>query len=527
MTLLPTTWQRLALSAPLALAAGITHGLSFAATPTSAPQGWLQILALSILALLWLHTTSARRAATLGYWFGLGWFGIGVHWIFTSLHVYGGMAWPLASVAVVLFCAYLALYPAFAGYLTLRCAPANRPTLSRVMWFACAWGISEWLRGVVLSGFPWIASAYAHVDSPLAGYAPVLGAYAMCTLAALCAGSVAFVLGGRVRRQRLAAALLLTFTAGIGWGLTSHHWTSPSGQPLAVRLVQGNVAQDIKFQPERLLDQFRLYYRLATATPADLIVLPETAFPVPIQHSPAGFFTTLSQHMQRTGSTLLTGIPIMQTRTDTQGPGPMGNEDWYNAVIALGPDTPQPVVDHQGLPSYRKHHLVPFGEYIPTGFGWFVAAMHMPLGEFSRGALAQTPLTVRDQRIGVNICYEDLFGAEIAAALRQPNAPTILLNVSNIAWFGHSIALPQHLLAARVRARETGRPMLRATNTGSTAIIDPRGVVQQQLPAVTQGTLVGTVQGYHGDTPYIRWGEWGWVVLLATLALFARLLRHE
>jgi apolipoprotein N-acyltransferase len=442
------------------------------------------------------------------------------------------MHWLLASLAVVVFCAFLALYPALAAGLSVklgryRLAPSQAPGISQILWFAALWGGSEWLRGTVFTGFPWIASGYAHVEGPLAAYAPVLGVYGLCTLAALLAGSFCWW----TRRALWPGAISLPLVlVSLGLILATQSWTRPHGQPLQVRLVQGNVAQDIKFQQERLIEQFLLYYDLATAAPADLIVLPETAFPVPIQYGPPDFFSALADFARTSDSTLLTGVPIVQTRPALAGRADT-EEDWYNAVIALTAQAPLRVVDHADLPRYAKHHLVPFGEYIPWGFAWFVAAMNMPLGEFSRGDQVQAPFLVKDQRVGVNICYEDLFGHEIAATLHQAQAPTLLLNVSNIAWFGHSVALPQHLLASRLRAKETGRPMLRATNTGMTAVITPDGTVQAQLPAHTRGTLVQTVQGYSGQTPYLRWKDWGFAVFTLMLAacarVFARLTRHE
>jgi apolipoprotein N-acyltransferase len=442
------------------------------------------------------------------------------------------MHWLLAALAVVVFCAFLALYPALAAGLSVklgryRLAPSQAPGISQILWFAALWGGSEWLRGTVFTGFPWIASGYAHVEGPLAAYAPVLGVYGLCTLAALLAGSFCWW----TRRALWPGAISLPLVlVSLGLILATQSWTRPHGQPLQVRLVQGNVAQDIKFQQERLIEQFLLYYDLATAAPADLIVLPETAFPVPIQYGPPDFFSALADFARTSDSTLLTGVPIVQTRPALAGRADT-EEDWYNAVIALTAQAPLRVVDHADLPRYAKHHLVPFGEYIPWGFAWFVAAMNMPLGEFSRGDQVQAPFLVKDQRVGVNICYEDLFGHEIAATLHQAQAPTLLLNVSNIAWFGHSVALPQHLLASRLRAKETGRPMLRATNTGMTAVITPDGTVQAQLPAHTRGTLVQTVQGYSGQTPYLRWKDWGFAVFTLMLAacawVFARLTRHE
>jgi apolipoprotein N-acyltransferase len=516
-----------------AVCAGFFHGISFALTSESPPRWWLQSLALAWLVWLVWHETRVRHAALAGYAFGLGWFGFGVHWVFTSLYRYGEMDGALAATAVVAFCAFLALYPALAAALSVkfaryRQARTQAPGVSQLLGFAVLWGGTEWLRGTLFTGFPWIASGYAHVEGPLAGYAPLFGVYGLSTLSALLAGSVC--LWTRRALWPWAAGLPLLLIS-LGLGLAQVSWTQPVGQPLQVRLVQGNVAQDIKFQPERLLEQFRLYYDLATQAPADLIVLPETAFPVPIQNSPLGFFPALGDYARLTGSTLLAGVPVMQSRPTQVGPGPMGLEDWYNAVIALDPDVPQPVLDHSALPRYAKHHLVPFGEYIPWGFSWFVAAMQMPLGEFSRGDPVQAPFLVKDQRIAVNICYEDLFGHEIATSLRQAQPATLLLNVSNIAWFGHSVALPQHLLASRLRAKETGRPMMRATNTGVTAIIAPTGAVMAQLPVQTRGTLIQTVQGYRGQTPYLLWKDWGFALLTLVLAAlawcFVRLTPYE
>jgi apolipoprotein N-acyltransferase len=210
---------------------------------------------------------------------------------------------------------------------------------------------------------------------------------------------------------------------------------------------------------------------------------------------------------------LITGVPIV----DPDSTKPLGG-DWYNAAIAIAPDSG---TDHPSEPPrYAKHHLVPFGEFVPYGFRWFVDAMVMPLGDFTRGGVVQPPFVVKDQRVAVNICYEDLFGNEIAAMLRQPEPASILLNLSNIAWFGDSIALPQHLAASRMRAIETGRPMLRATNTGITAIVDARGVTRGRLAPFTRGVLEGTVQGMKGTTPYVRAGDWliGAVLLLAFAA---------
>jgi apolipoprotein N-acyltransferase len=275
-----------------------------------------------------------------------------------------------------------------------------------------------------------------------------------------------------------------------------------------VRLLQGNVPQEMKFDPGQVRDNLELYRDMITAGPADLIATPETALPVLLQRLPADFVQSLVGFTSASGSAVLFGVPA-----------PDGPQRYANSVIGLGPNAPP-----GSAYRYDKHHLVPFGEFVPAGARWFVDMMHIPLGDFSAGSLAQPPFPVRDQQVMPNICYEDLFGEEIAATighavLTGSPQPTILLNVSNIAWFGDTIALPQHLQISRMRALEVQRPMLRATNTGVTAVISPHGKVQDQLKTYTRGTLSATVQGRSGWTPYSLYGNW--LVVTLGLALLA------
>jgi apolipoprotein N-acyltransferase len=280
-------------------------------------------------------------------------------------------------------------------------------------------------------------------------------------------------------------------------------WTHPVGQPISVRLLQGNIRQDEKFSAEHLSDILARYRDMLTSAPADLIAAPETAVPVFPQQLPPGYLATFKEYAARTGSAYLFGIPLADSPTA-----------YANSVAGIGP---------QGQ-SYRydKHHLVPFGEFIPTGFRWFTDLMSIPLGDFTRGAAVQAPFAVKDQLVLPNVCYEDVFGEEIAQQLRDaPRPATLLLNVSNLAWYGESVAIPQHLQISRMRSLETGRPMLRATNNGATAIIDGRGQVQQVIPYYRQDTLVGKVQGMAGSTPYIRFGNLTFLALGALMLLGA------
>ncbi len=483
----------------LALVAGGLSVLAFA------PFGlWpLQIATLGLLFWLAAHAASVRHGALLGWLYGFAASVCGVHWLYVSLHHFGGMPAALAVLAVLLLAAYLGAWSALAmgAALWLRRRWQAPPTVALLLLMPACWAVSEWLRGWVLTGFPWLASGYAHSDSPLAGYAPLLGVYGIALVGACIAGALA-LLPARKLPLGVALALLLA-----GAALRAVPWTADHGQPLTVRLLQGAVPQEMKFERAQLEASLDLYRDMIRAQPAQLIATPETAIPVLLGQLAPGYLEDLQRFAQQSGSHLLLGAPI--------GDAPL---HYTNSVIGIAPNAQTP---HY---RYDKHHLVPFGEFIPFGFRWFVDQMHIPLGDFTRGALLQPGFAVGDQRILPNICYEDLFGEEIAAQLAAGHASgtaaTLLLNMSNIAWFGDTIALPQHLQISQLRALETGRPMLRATNTGTTAVIDRHGRISAQLAPYTRATLAATVQGSSGATPYILFGN-QLVLALVLLALGA------
>lgn len=477
---------RIGLSALL----GVAHALAFA--PFGLP--WLQWLALAGLFALALPVARPRDAALAGLAFGLGWFGLGVSWVYVSMHVYGEMPALLAAAATAAFCAFLALYPALALWAGTRLA--SSASWRALVLLPAAWAGAEWLRGVLLTGFPWLASGYAHTDGPLAGFAPIAGVYGVTLVAALIAGCVALGLR-RGPLQALAPLALALALLGGGQALRAVEWTAPAGDPIRVRLLQGNVPQNLKFADGGMaLSEAAYLPLLRDASQADLVILPESVLPLPLSHLPEATLDALAD-VPRRGTALIFGIFIEE---------PRGH--YYNSAVGLAPGgTSQ---------RYSKRHLVPFGEFIPWGFRWFVDRMQMPIGDQQRGGSYQPPMQLAGQRIAVNICYEDLFGAEIRQAFRDPaQAPTLLLNLSNLGWFDDSLALPQHLQISRLRALETGRPVLRATNTGATAIIDARGQLVAQLPYLTRGVLSGEVQGYSGNTPYLRLGDAPALALIA------------
>ncbi len=510
------------LDLPAAALLGVLHAAGFAPpldhwlVPTAA-------LAL-VLRLCGRGGVSARRTLLLGLCFGIGWFAVGLSWLHTSMHVYGGMPWLLAAAAVLIFAGYLALFPAVALTIARRVAGACEPgrldlsargtrspaVLAHAALLAAAWGGAELLRGWLFTGFPWLAIGYAHIDGPLAGYAPLVGVHGIGMLAVLLAA-----LWARPFAHWRLSALVTVLVLGGGAGLRTHSFGTPDGDEVRVRLVQGNVPQQMKFDRERALQAMNDYASMVEGGDAQLTVLPETAWTTPWSSTPPDIAARLLRAARGRDHALAIGMPLFEAPlTDAMGLSPAGPALRYPNSVGLI-RAPSPAIAAR----YDKQHLVPFGEFIPPGFAWFVRMMNIPLGEFARGGSEQPPFAVAGQRFAFDVCYEDLFGEEIARSVRPAEGATVLVNVSNIAWFGNSHALPQHLAIARMRAIETARPMLRATNTGVTAAIDHRGRVHARLPAYQRGVLDVRVQGTRGYTPYVLAGTLAPAGLLAALLL--------
>lgn len=475
---------------------------------------WLPVLTLAALIRLWRGRTP-KQAALIGFAFGLGLFGFGVGWVYVSLHDYGRMPAILAAIATFLFCAVLALFPGAAGFLQAR---VTLSTLTKsVVFIPALWAISEWARGWIFTGFPWLAVGYTQTPpSPLAGYAPILGLYGVSLSVMVSAGLLAWLFGrwkdesGSWKQGVFSPFILhpssLLFAAlwFVGFGLRQIAWTTPTGDPVSVSLVQGNVPQEMKWEPEQIKASLDIYRELTLQSESRLIVLPETALPLFYHQVPDSYTDELATRARANNGAVLFGVPEYVA----------GRDEFYNSVFT-----------GDGKQAYRKVHLVPFGEFIPWGFDWVLEILHIPLSDFSRGSPDQKPLDVAGQKVAVNICYEDAFGEEI---IRQLPEGTLLVNVSNVAWFGDSIAPWQHMQMSQMRALETGRFMLRATNSGLTAIINQRGEVVSYSTPFTRHVLTGEVQGFTGATPYIRFGNslaLAIVFVMLALALF-RLARR-
>lgn len=455
-----------------------------------------------------LRGVGPRAAWNRGLAFGLGMFGVGVNWVYISIHYYGHSPLPAAIGVAFLLVLYLSLFPALLAAAAARWRTRATALLLGVL--PAGWALAEWLRSWLFTGFPWLNLGYSQIDGPLAGYAPLLGVYGLSWLTAFSAALLAWAVFTPGRARWLAPLLFAALWAG-GGALEHYEWTRPSGAPLRVSLVQGNIPQEDKWDADQQVATLEKYLRLTRAEwaardpqdPArrrpDLVVWPESAVPAFQHQVQDNFLAPLREEARSAGSDLLTGIPVLD------------REHWlyYNAVIGLGAE--------EG--AYYKHHLVPFGEYLPLRklFGTLLQVMPLPVADFSAGELGLPPISAAGQPVGVSICYEIIFGEEIIAAL--PEA-AYLVNVSNDAWFGDSLAPHQHLEMARMRALETGRWLLRATNTGISAIIGPDGTIRERSAQFVDAVVRGDIEPRSGATPYVRFGNWP-VVIGAVVVIIA------
>lgn len=458
------------------------------------------LFSLTVLFYFWSKAINPKQALKLGFSFGLGLYTIGIYWIFISLHDFGGMPWWFAGFCTFLLCAFMALFPALVGYLSKRlgCLILSAPVL---------WGLSDWVRSWIFTGFPWLTLGYSQTPhSPLAGYIPVVGIYGVSVLAALLAASIATWFSNQPTAQIWRRNIIMGITLIIVTGLLlkAVEWSKPIGKPFTASLIQGNIPQDIKWSPKAAEGTISQYLTMATDSDAALIILPETALPVIARQLDPKVTNALTAHAQKNDSNIIVGMVDYNTTT----------QEYFNSAFSFGSNTSQ---------AYRKNHLVPFGEFIPLKkmLGWIYRDwLNIPLSDLSRGGASQKPMLLNNQKVAMNICYEDVFGEEVISQL--PEA-TILVNISNDAWYGQSFAADQHMQFSQARAIETGRMMLRATNTGATAVIDPHGYVLAHAPHDTKTTLNTSAQGYKGSTPYVFWGNWSFIIFsFSTITLLWR-----
>ena len=486
------------LGALIALAAELPYG------------GWVQI---PLLSLVWwrfsLQTEGLRKHYLFsGIVFGLGYFVVGLWWLYISLHDVGGMNPLLSCMAVFLLSAYVSLYFSLACF-SLHCFKSSRFS---GLFLASSWAVAEYLRGALFTGFPWMGLAESQVNGPFASIAPYFGGLA-CTFLVVYSSWQIFQLKKYVVYS--TSTLLLVSCITVAASLWS--FTKPIGEPLTVELVQGNFSQSLIFKPEGVLQQIHFYSSAMLQSNAELTIAPETAFSWPENNLPTGVLEHLQSFVDSNNSNLLFGVI-------GRDPNPQKGREFSNRALGLSPSQ---------IPyRYDKNHLVPFGEFIPPGFHWFVNAFSVPLSDFARGGDTQANFIIHRKNqaalyAAVTICYEDVFGGELATRIRNNSKPTnLLINLTNLAWFGKSQAPTQQLRLSQLRSLETGLPALRATNTGITAVLGPDGKVLQALPEFIQGTLSTQVQAYSGKTPYVIWGNLP-ILTISCLLLIWGLIRHR
>lgn len=449
------------------------------------------IISLIGLIYLWEKAPSPVACLQLGFLFGLGLHIVGIYWIYISLHNFGGMPWWFAGFCTFCLCAFMALFPALVGYLSKRIGVLSLsvPVL---------WALSDWVRSWIFTGFPWLTIGYSQTPySPYAGYMPIVGVYGVSLLTVLVAACIAVWIANKnsvSTTWKQTVIVSITCLTASGLIIKNVEWTEPVGAPFDVSLIQGNIPQDIKWSPDAAESTMQQYVEMTKASQAQLIVLPETALPVIASQLDPNIKQTLSQHAIQNNGNLIVGM--VEYNPETQ--------EYFNSALSYGVNPIQ---------SYSKNHLVPFGEFIPLKnlLGWIYRDwLNIPLSDLSRGGTHQQPMQLNDQKVAVNICYEDVFGEEI---IRQLPEATLLVNISNDAWYGQSYAADQHMQFSQARALETGRMVLRSTNTGATAMIDQHGYVRAHAPHDIKTTLNVTVQGYQGATPYVFWGNWPFIVV--------------
>lgn len=443
----------------------------------------LAVVSLAVLFYLWIGA-EPKAAAIIGFVFGLGMFGHGVWWIQVSVHQFGLPVYAFSVAVTAAFIVFMALYPALCGYLAAM-LPATQRSVRILCLYPVLWTAIELLRGWLFSGFPWLLIGYSQTDSPLSVFAPLIGAYGISLIVCLIAAAMIVLWQGERVWRGIAAGVLAGVVLAVSL-LDDVRWTVVANEAQGVALIQGAVPQAVKWRRSYRQPSIDLYAELSQPYwGRSILIWPETAIPAFAQEVPESI-AMLDARAAQSGSTLLIGMPTGSVS---------GNGKYFNSVVQFG--------SHAGR--YDKRQLVPFGEYLPFD-RWIrplTSFLKIPMSNFSAGKPVQPLLAADNYTIGVSICYEDAYAGEVARALPEAN---VLVNVSNDAWFGDSIAPHQHLQIARMRALEAGRYLLRATNTGISAIIDERGRVVAQSPQFVAAVVQGEFIPLEGSTPIVTYG---------------------
>lgn len=466
----------------------------------------LAFLSPAVLLWIWLRSTP-WQACYRGFLFGFGFFGVGTSWVYISIHNFGNASVFLASFITALLIAFLALYFALQGYLSRQLFQHKSITIQSLCVFPAMWLILEVLRAFLFTGFPWLSLGYSQFSTPLHSLTPLFGVFGLSLATCFISGALV-VLATRMEKMtpKILAIVIIVVLMVAGWSLNGRLWTQPTGKAISTSLVQGDIAQEIKWKPEQLMNILNVYKNItSTLWNSKLIVWPEAAIPTYPEDVEA-YYQYMNKLAKQNDSYLIIGSPLYDPAT----------KQFYNGLQMIG----------AGHGVYYKRHLVPFGEYIPlkSVFGPLIKKLHIPMSDFSKGPAKQKPLQVGPIKIASFICYEIAFSREV---LRYIIGTQLIINISDDSWFGHSIALNQQLQMAQFRALETGRPVLSSTNTGVTAIINSLGKIVAVLPIDQPRSLTGKVMPMKGETPLMRWDYYPILVIVVLLLLISVVSRNS
>jgi len=441
----------------------------------------IAVLSLALLFVSWDNITP-RLALLRGFLFGLGMFGVGISWIYVAIHDFGQANVLLAGFLTALFVSFMASYIAVLGWGVNRLSKGVFSSFDTVLLLPVSWLLFEWFKGWFLTGLPWLELGAGQIDGPLSGYTPVIGVLGVSLLTALSAGLLVIVWQKR-QWWPLLVISLIWFGGSV---LKPQQWTQPIDDEIQVSLIQGNIPQERKWDPEQLFKTLALYEtRTVENWDSDLIIWPENAVTVFHHQAKEFFLDPLAKLARENDTEILLGLPVLDQETDS----------YYNSMMSLG--------KKEGF--YYKSHLVPFGDYIPLEWlRGMIKFFDLPMSAFRPGPISSELLDVAGQPIGLSICYEDAFSTEILRSLPQA---TLLINTTNNSWYGDSFAPHQHLQISQNRALEMGRPLVRSTTNGISAFIDFKGRIRHQTPQFEEAVMTGNVQPRQGKTPYVTWGQ--------------------
>lgn len=479
--------------------AGASTSLSFA------PYNIWAVMPIALAFALWQSQQLISKYA-FRYWlsFGFGCFSFGISWVHVSIDTFGGMPLIVSMALMGILALYLAIYPALAGWLLNKILPSTQANEKQqyfkyLAFFPALWVLTEWLRGWVLTGFPWIWIGYSQTNGPLNELASIIGALGLSFIIAMLAGAMMLTSQKRMIPLFSVAIMLIVFTL-VAPALNPIH---ASGKSVKVALVQGNIPQSMKWEPDALWPTMLKYMDLSRQhfdeqSSVDIFIWPEAAIPAP-ESMVEDFLVNTNQVASFNNSAIITGIISHQ------------QQDFFNSLIVLGNhhNKQQPHADYQGngINEFKKHHLLPIGEFVPfeSLLRPLAPFFNLPMSSFQRGDFIQNNLSAVGYQIAPAICYEIVFPEQVRA---NTHANTdFILTVSNDAWFGSSNGPLQHMEIAQMRAIEMGRPVVRATNNGITAIVDPFGKITDRLPQFETGVLVSEVALYEGETWFKRIGQ--------------------